>query len=185
MRALWVTLGLGVAVAGFGMAVGLLAAYTTARYREGLLSAAITQISFLPLLMPGIAFGATYIAYLGTPIGPLPALYGTFALLVIAGVAYLLPFSVQTGRAVIQQVSGELEESARPTGAGFLRRMAAITVPLAIRGMAAGDILIFVKIIRDLSLIVLSFTLTMPVTSVLAYRYAREGFGQFAMRSAW
>ncbi len=118
VRALLITLGLGLAVAFTGMSVGLLASYTTARFREGWASAAITQISFLPLLVPGIAFGAAYIAYLGAPIGPLPALYGTFALLVIAGTAYLLPFSVQTGRAVIQQVGGELEESARITGAG-------------------------------------------------------------------
>lgn len=180
LRSIAITLALGLCVAVTGMAVGLLASFATARWREGWLSAAITQISFLPLLIPGIAFGAAYIAWLGAPIGPFPALYGTFALLVIAGTAYLLPFSVQTGRAVIQQVSGELEESARLTGAGFARRMAAITVPLAIRGLAAGGILIFVKIIRDLSLVVLLFTPTMPVMSVLAYRYASEGFGQFA-----
>ena len=180
MRALLITLSLGVAVAVSGMVVGLITSYTIARHREGAVSAAITQISFLPLLVPGIAFGAAYIAYLGAPIGPLPALYGTFALLVIAGTAYLLPFSVQTGRAVIQQVGGELEESARITGAGLLRRMLAITVPLAIRGLTAGGILIFVKIVRDLSLVVLLFTPTMPVLSVLAYRYASEGFGQFA-----
>lgn len=180
MRALTVTLALGLCVALLGMIIGLLVSYTTARYREGWMSAAITQFSFLPLLVPGIAFGAAYIAYLGAPIGPFPALYGTFALLVIAGTAYLLPFSVQTGRAVIQQVSGELEESARITGAGFFRRLAAITVPLAIRGLTAGGILIFVKIVRDLSLVVLLFTPTMPVMSVLAYRYASEGFAQFA-----
>jgi iron(III) transport system permease protein len=180
LRATAVTLGLGLCVAVAGMALGLLASYTTARYRDGWLSAAITQISFLPLLIPGIAFGAAYIAWLGAPIGPFPALYGTFALLVIAGTAYLLPFSVQTGRAVIQQVSGELDESARLTGAGFLRRMGAITIPLAIRGLMAGGLLIFVKIIRDLSLVVLLFTPTMPVMSVLAYRYASEGFTQFA-----
>lgn len=180
VRALWITLGLGLSVAFAGMILGLLASYVTARHRAGWISAAITQISFLPLLVPGIAFGAAYIAYLGAPIGPLPALYGTFLLLVIAGTAYLLPFSVQTGRAVIQQVSGELEESARMTGAGFVRRLAAITVPLAIRGLAAGGILIFVKIVRDLSLVVLLFTPTMPVLSVVAYRYASEGQGQFA-----
>lgn len=180
VRAVTVTLGLGLAVAVAGMIVGLLASYTTARFREGWVSAAITQIGYLPLLVPGIAFGAAYIAYLGAPIGPFPALYGTFLLLVIAATAYLLPFSVQTGRAVIQQVSGELEESARITGAGFVRRLAAITVPLAIRGLTAGGILIFVKIVRDLSLVVLLFTPTMPVLSVLAYRYASEGFGQFA-----
>lgn len=180
LRATAITLGLGGAVAVAGMAIGLLASYTTARHREGWLSAAITQVAFLPLLIPGIAFGAAYIAYLGAPIGPFPALYGTFTLLVIAGTAYLLPFSVQTGRAVIQQVSGELEESARLTGAGFARRLVAITLPLALRGLVAGGLLIFVKIVRDLSLVVLLFTPTMPVMSVLAYRYASEGQGQFA-----
>ncbi|WP_029041380.1 ABC transporter permease [Cucumibacter marinus] len=180
VRALGVTIGLGVSVAVTGMMIGLLTSFTTARYRSGFVSAAITQISFLPLLVPGIAFGAAYIAYLGAPIGPFPALYGTFLLLVIAATAYLLPFSAQTGRAVIQQVSGELEEAARLTGAGFLRRLGAITFPLAVRGLTAGGILIFVKIVRDLSLVVLLFTPTMPVMSVLAYRYASEGFAQFA-----
>ena len=180
VRALVVTVGLGCSVAIAGMAVGLITAYTIARYRGGWVSAAITQISFVPLLVPGIAFGAAYIAYLGAPIGPFPALYGTFALLVIAGTAYLLPFSVQTGRAVIQQVSGDLEESARLTGAGFIRRLVAITIPLSIRGLTAGGLLVFVKMVRDLSLVVLLFTPTMPVMSVLAYRYASEGFGQFA-----
>lgn len=58
--------------------VGLLVAFVLARSRSGFLSAAINQISFLPLLVPGIAFGAAYVALLGAPIGPLPALYGTF-----------------------------------------------------------------------------------------------------------
>ena len=38
----------------------------------------------------------------------------------------------------------------------------------------------FVKMIRDLSLVVLLFTPTMPLLCVLAYRYASEGFDQFA-----
>lgn len=180
VRAFVITVSLGCAVAIAGMVVGLITAYTVARYRSGWASAAITQISFLPLLVPGIAFGAAYIAYLGAPIGPFPALYGTFALLVIAGTAYLLPFSVQTGRAVIQQVSGDLEESARLTGASLVRRLVAITIPLSVRGLTAGALLVFVKMVRDLSLVVLLFTPTMPVMSVLAYRYASEGFAQFA-----
>lgn len=180
LRSIGITLGLGVITAFTGFILGLITAYTLARYRAGLAAALITQITNLPLLVPGIAFGAAYIAYLGAPIGPFPALYGTFALLVIAATAYLLPFAVQTGRAVIQQVSGELEESARLTGAGFMRRMFEITLPLALRGMVAGALLIFVKIIRDLSLVVLLFTPTMPVMSVVAYRYASEGFTQFA-----
>jgi iron(III) transport system permease protein len=180
LSAIGITIALGIVVAVIGSALGPLIGFALARYRHGALSSTINQVSFLPLLVPGIAFGAAYIALYGAPIGPFPALYGTFALLVIAGTAYLVPFSVQTGRAVMQQVSGELEESARLTGAGFLRRLGAITVPLAMRGIAAGALLIFVKIIRDLSLVVLLFTPTTPVLSVLAYRYASEGFAQFA-----
>lgn len=180
LSATGVTVGLGVTVAFSASLVGLLVAFVLARFRSGFLSAAINQISFLPLLVPGIAFGAAYVALLGAPIGPLPALYGTFLLLVIAATAYLVPFAVQTGRAVIQQVSGDLDESARMTGAGFLRRLFAITVPLAIRGLSAGALIVFVKIVRDLSLVVFLFTPTMPLLSVLAYRYASDGFTQFA-----
>lgn len=180
LSATGVTVGLGVTVAFSASLVGLLVAFVLARFRSGFLSAAINQISFLPLLVPGIAFGAAHVALLGAPIGPLPALYGTFLLLVIAATAYLVPFAVQTGRAVIQQVSGDLDESARMTGAGFLRRLFAITVPLAIRGLSAGALIVFVKIVRDLSLVVLLFTPTMPLLSVLAYRYASDGFTQFA-----
>lgn len=180
LSALGLTVGLGAVVALTGTGLGLLIAFALARYRQGVLAAIVNQLAFLPLLIPGIAFGAAYIALFGAPIGPFPALYGTMALLVLAGTAYLVPFAVQSGRAVIQQVSGDLDESARLTGAGFLRRLVAITVPLALRGLAAGALLIFVKIIRDLSLVVLLFTPVTPVLSVLAYRYASEGFTQFA-----
>ncbi len=180
LRATGISVALSLCVAVVGMALGVLASLATTRYRGGWLSGAIVQISFLPLLIPGIAFGAAYIAWLGAPIGPFPALYGTFWLLVIAGVASLLPFVVQSGRAVLQQVSGELEESARLTGAGFFRRLVAITIPLALRGLVAGATLVFVKMMRDLDLVVLLFVPTMPVLTVLAYRYASEGFTQFA-----
>ncbi|MGL4406025.1 MAG: ABC transporter permease, partial [Notoacmeibacter sp.] len=180
LKATSISIMLALSVAAIGMVIGLLVSYATTRYRGGWPSAAIVQISFLPMLIPGIAFGAAYISYLGAPIGPLPSLYGTFWLLVIAGVASLLPFVVQSGRAVLQQVSGELEESARLTGAGFFRRLFSITVPLALRGLVAGAVLVFVKMMRDLDLVVLLFVPTMPVLTVVAYRYASEGFTQFA-----
>ncbi len=79
----------------------------------------------------------------------------------------------------MEQVAGELEDSARMTGAGFPRRLLAIFLPLTGRSLLAGGVLTFVKILRDLSLVVLLFTPATPVLSVLAYRYASEGFLQF------
>lgn len=178
--ALWTTLRLGVAVAITTMVLGLALAYTIVRNKGTLLANVLSQLAFLPLLVPSIAFAAAYIALFGAPIGPLPSLYGTFALLVLAATAHNLPYAVQAGRSVLSQISTDIEESARLTGAGFLRRMAVIIVPLAIRGLLAGAILVFVKMVRDLSLVVLLFTATSPVLSMVAYRYASEGFMQFA-----
>jgi iron(III) transport system permease protein len=178
--ALWTTLQLGVVVAITTMLLGLALAYTIVRNKGTLLANALSQLAFLPLLVPSIAFAAAYIALFGAPIGPLPSLYGTFALLVLAATAHNLPYAVQAGRSVLGQISTDIEESARLTGAGFLRRMAVIIVPLAIRGLLAGAILVFVKMVRDLSLVVLLFTATSPVLSMVAYRYASEGFMQFA-----
>jgi iron(III) transport system permease protein len=180
IEALWTTLQLGIAVAVTTMLLGLALAYTIVRNKGTLLANALSQLAFLPLLVPSIAFAAAYIALFGRPIGPFPSLYGTFALLVLAATAHNMPYAVQAGRSVLGQISADIEESARLTGAGFFTRMAVIIAPLAIRGLLAGAILVFVKMVRDLSLVVLLFTATSPVLSMVAYRYAAEGFTQFA-----
>jgi iron(III) transport system permease protein len=179
LRALTITLAMGLCVAMLAMLTGLITGQASAG-RGRVLPALIGQISFLPLLVPGIALGTGFVALYGAPIGPFPALYGTFALLVIAGVASHLPFAVQATRAVLQQIAVELDEAARLTGAGATLRLRVITAPLALRGMVAGAVLVFVKTVRDLDLVVILFTPVMPVLTVLAYRYASEGFTQFA-----
>jgi iron(III) transport system permease protein len=180
IEALLNTLRLGVVVAILTMVMGLALAHTITRTRGTWLATVLSQLAFLPLPIPSIAFAAAYIALFGAPIGPLPSLYGTFTLLTIAAAAHNLPYAVQAGRSVLGQISQDIEESARLTGAGALRRMWVIVFPLAIRGLFAGAILVFVKMVRDLSLVVLLFSATSPVLSMVAYRYASEGFMQFA-----
>jgi iron(III) transport system permease protein len=179
VAALWNTLKLGGTVAITAMLLGLAIAYTIIRYRGAFLSALLSQLAFLPLLIPSIAFAAAYIALFGTPIGPFPSLYGTFALLVLAATAHNLPYAVQSARSVLGQISKDIEESAIMTGAGFITRLVSITLPLAIRGLLAGGILVFVKMVRDLSLVVF-LTTSLPVLSMLAYHYTSLGFLQYA-----
>jgi iron(III) transport system permease protein len=178
-RAATTTILLGLAVAIVATILGLLIGYLSAHLRTGL-SSVIRQLSFLPLLIPGIALGAAFITQFGAPIGPLPALYGTFALLVIAGSVANLPYAAQSGQAAMAQVSADLEESAVMARASLSRRLWGIFLPLTIRGLSAGFVLVFVKMVRDLSLVILLFTPATPLLSVSAFRYAAEGFMQFA-----
>lgn len=180
LRALSLTMGLGAIVALIANVIGILIAVALTRHRLRGISEAVSQLSFLPMLLPGIAFGAAYIALYGAPMGPLPALYGTTTLLALALTAAMLPFAVQTGRATVAQISGDIDEAARLTGAGFFRRIGAITLPLASRGLIASLLLCFVNVVSDLAIVVLLYTPTTPLLSVLSYRYASDGFHQFA-----
>ncbi len=66
------------------------------------------------------------------------------------------------------------------TGAGFFRRLGAITMPLAARGLTAGLLISFVNVIGDLAITVMLYTPTAPLLAVLSYSYASDGFHQFA-----
>lgn len=177
--AAFTTLKLGLMVAVGGLILGLLVGYVTARGR-GKVVAGIATFSYLPFLIPGIALGAAYISLYGRQLGPFPSLYGTLGLLVAAGIAATLPFAVQAGRAAVTQVSKDLEEAAVVAGAGFWRRLFEIVLPLISRGLLAGVVLVFVKMVRDLSLVILLATPTTTVLSVITFQYASEGFVQFA-----
>lgn len=177
---IFTTIRLGLTVAACAMLVGLMIAYTIVSYKASPYTRVLSQLSFVPLFIPSIAMAAAYIAMYGTSFGPIPALYGTFILIVMAATANLMPYAVQSGRGVLSQLSADLEESARLTGAGPMRRMMEIIVPLAIRGIMAGGLLVFVKIVRDLSLVVLLFSASTPLLSMIAFQYASQGFMQFA-----
>jgi iron(III) transport system permease protein len=180
LDAIWTTVRLGLAVAAATMVIGLLVAHTIVRYKASPLSRLLSQLAFLPLFIPSIAMAAAYLAMYGTSFGPIPALYGTFTLIVFAATANLMPYAVQSGRAVLSQISADIEESAKLTGASAIRRMIEIVFPLAVRGIMAGGILVFIKIVRDLSLVVLLFSAATPLLSMLAFNYAGLGFMQFA-----
>lgn len=181
LNALGGTLALGASVAVGAIVLGVLGAYVLRRMpRAKVTTASISFLSYVPFLIPGVAFGAAFIAQFGAPIGPLPSLYGTFGILVLAGIAASVPFAFQTSRAALGQVSNELEEAATVAGARGPRRLGRILLPLASRGVIGGGVLVFVTMVRDLSLVVLLVTPATPLLSTMTFRYASEGFTQHA-----
>lgn len=181
LQATWNTILLGVCVAVGAGVLGLLVSYVITRSNgPQWVPGTLSVVSFVPYLIPGIALGAAFIAQFGAPIGPIPSLYGTFAILVLAGIASTITFSVRSGTAALSQVSRDVEESAVMAGAGLFRRIGGIIAPLTARGLFTGGVLVFVQMVRDLSLVVLLATPAMPVLAVLTYQYSSENFTQLA-----
>ena len=178
--ALGVTLALGAGAAVLAAALALLTAMVARRIGGTALRAGLSTTLTLPLLVPSLALGAAFLALYGGPIGPLPALYGTFLLLLLIGVVALLPFAGQTAQVALARLPTALEDAARLAGANGWRRLTGIVLPLTARALIAGALLNFVRLVRNLDLVVLVFTPVMPLLAVLAYRYAAEGFAQLA-----
>jgi len=179
-RTAWNSIRLSLWTALFTAMFGVILGYAIVKGRGTRLSKLVDQLAYIPYVIPGIAFGAVYIAMFIRPLGPIPALYGTFALLVVVSVAKHIPYSSRSGVSAMMQVGQELEEAGQISGAGFGQRFRRIIFPLTSAGFVAGFLLTFITTMRELSLIILLVT---PQTQVLASQtmfYIENGDGQMA-----
>jgi len=113
-----------------------------------------------------------------TSIGPIPALYGTFAILILITVVKNLPFTSRTGIAAMLQIDKSLEETARVQGVGWFRRMFRIIVPLSMSGLVAGMLLTFITAMRELSLIILLLSPGNMVLTGVIFGYQEQDMAQ-------
>lgn len=179
-HATWNSVALAGVTAIITAVLGILLGYVIVKGRGTLLSKVSEQLAFLPYLIPGIAFGAIYLGMFANSIGPIPALYGTFWLLVIVSVVKHLPFSSRSGTAAIMQVGNELEEAATMSGAAWLTRFRRIILPLSTSGLVSGFLLTFITTMRELSLIVLLVTPATRTLTVFSFRYSQQGWIQYS-----
>jgi iron(III) transport system permease protein len=159
---------------------GLILGYVISRGRKKISGRVIEQLSFLPYLIPSIAFGAIYLSMFSQRRLFIPALYGTLALLVIISVVKYLPFSTRSGTSNMMQIGAELEEAAMIEGASFSKRFMRIIMPLAGKGFMSGFILIFISAMKELDLVVLLMTPSTSTLAAMTYSYAESGFHQFS-----
>ncbi len=160
--------------------VGILFGYIISRGRNKLSGKLIEQVSFLPYLIPSIAFGAIYLSMFSRPHWCIPSLYGTMGLLILICSVKYLPFSTRAGTSTMMQISTELEEAAQIKGAGFITRFRKVLIPLAKGGFMSGFLLIFISAMKELDLIVLLVTPRTSTLSSLTYTYQELGFDQFS-----
>lgn len=179
-RAAWNSIKLSFCAAIFSALLGVILGYAIVKGRGTKLSTFVEQLAFVPYVIPGIAFGAVFISMFAKPVGPIPALYGTFALLVVVSVAKNLPFSSRTGTTAMMQVSRELEEAAEMAGANAWIRFKKIIFPLTRNGFISGLLLTFITTMRELSLIILLVTPATQVLASMTMRYTENGSEQKA-----
>ncbi|PID59603.1 ABC transporter permease, partial [candidate division KSB3 bacterium] len=176
----WNSVRLGVSAAVLNGFMGLLIGYSVVRNRGTRFSKILEAVSFAPYVFPSIALGAIYLGMFARPIGPFPALYGTFSLIVLIVVVKNLPFSSRSGVSAMLQIDKSLEEAARVQGIPWFKRFRKIIFPMAMSGFFSGMILTFITAMRELSLIILLVTPSTRVLTTIIFAYEEQDQTQHA-----
>ncbi|WP_025424210.1 ABC transporter permease [Sodalis praecaptivus] len=129
----------------------------------------ITVLIMIAYGFPSIAFGV------GIMLGYINILYGTLTLLLIAYTAKQLPVAFVLVRTALRQIVVELEEAARIAGAGWLRIMLDITLPLLKASVGIGWVLVFSLSIRELSMSVMLAQTDSQVMSTVIMQNISDG----------
>ncbi|NQT57880.1 MAG: iron ABC transporter permease [Bacteroidetes bacterium] len=176
MLALWNSVRLGIFTAAICGISGMLIGYTVVRLRGKRISRVLDQLSFLPYLMPSIAFGSIFLALFAVQRGPVPSLYGTFTLLVVACSVKYLPYASRAGIGAMLQIGPELEEAAILHGANWPTRMRRILFPLQKSSFFSGLLLPFISAMRELSLVVLLVTPGTMLATTATLKFTDRGW---------
>jgi iron(III) transport system permease protein len=142
------------------------------------LKGALDYLINLPLSIPALIFGmGIFVAY---ALGP-PKLYGSPILFIVAYVTLTLPHGVRIVTGGLAQVGSAPQAAARVSGAGPVRSMSSILLPLLRGSLAGAGILAFVIMIQEFSAASLLRSSGTQVMSTLLYeRFEFSGYPQVA-----
>ncbi|MGW1676475.1 ABC transporter permease [Saccharopolyspora sp. NPDC002376] len=170
----------------FAIVVGAAAAWVVARWRKpgkGLLDVVI----MLPWALPGTVIGVNLVTAFNEPgVGNLGlTLVGTLWILPVAYFVRFVPLVFRSTSASLDQLDPTLEEAARNLGAGPMRVLRTVTLPLVLRGVLAGALLAFVDGVGEYVASVVIYPPGLPPMSVEIYNriYSSE-FGTAAAYGA-
>jgi iron(III) transport system permease protein len=158
---------LGLATAGFGVAMAFFGAYAAERTQaprplRGLLAAA----ALAPAATPGLALGLAYVLFFNDPANPLSGLYGTFAMLVAVTVTHYYTVGHLTCVAALKALDGEFEAAGRVLGRSRLTLIRRVIAPLAAPALIEVAVYMFVAATTTVSAVVFLYPPDMKLAAV-------------------
>ena len=150
-EATWHSIAVGALTAVAAGLIALPIAFLAVRYASRVGSVA-EQISMAGYGLPGLVVALAFV-FLGARYAT--GLYQTLPWMVLALAIRFLPQALSAQRAALLQVSPRVEEAARSLGRGSLRAMRDVTLPVARPGVAAGAVLVFLTVMKELPITLL------------------------------
>lgn len=160
---------------GSAAVIGVVLYFVLAHFinrRGGAPGGLLQIVAVLPVAIPALVLG---IALMWTWAPMQVPVYGTLAILVIAYVVRFMPQGHGGILTSMQQISPELEEAARMSGANSVRATAYVTFPLLRTSIISSGLLIFILSLRELSASIFLYTTDTRVLSVVVFEEWENG----------
>ena len=132
----------------------------------------LSFICMAPYVVPGIILAIGFYSAFSRP--PL-MLYGSAWILIVAFATRFLPIAYSNFTTALQTLSSDLEFAARTLGAGRLRSIRTVTIPLLRTGMLSAWLLVFIPALRELSCAIFLFTPRTAVMSTVIFDFSDAG----------
>jgi putative spermidine/putrescine transport system permease protein len=168
LNSFFLSLRLALVSGAIATALSFFAAYGLVRYRfRG--KAALEALFMSPILVPGVVFGIAMLQFVNA-IG----LYNTFWALVLAHVSLIVPYALRTIHAQLRSVPEDVEWAAQTLGAGKLKTLWRVTLPLCRRGVFAGFLLAFIISFAEVTVVIFMTGPAYQTLPIRIYNYLTD-----------
>jgi iron(III) transport system permease protein len=161
---LWTSIEVSLLGALIGIVLVVAAAWTLHRF-QGPVTRFLYFLSILPAAVPGMVLGLGYILAFNDPAHPVYLIYDTVLLLAICNVYHYHAQGFLVATTAVKQVSRTFDEASATLGAGYLRTLGRVTLPVIWPAVVSVGVFFFMRSMVTLSALIFLYT---PATQVAA-----------------
>ena len=153
------------------IALPVLISYLTVR-RRNVLNACIDTLSMVPYIIPGAVVGISLILAFNNPVLPL---VGTATIMIVSMCIRRIPYTIRSSVAILAQIPLSIDEAAESLGAGKVKTLLKVTLPMMFSGVFAGAVMSWVTLITELSSSLLLYSFRTQTLNVAVYKAVGNG----------
>lgn len=173
----WNSINMATWVAVIGTIVIFIGAYLVEKCKNFAIGRGLVQfLAMLPLAVPGLVLGLSYIFFFNDPRNPLGFLYGTLAILVINSIAHFYTVSHITALTALKQLDPEFEAVSQSLKVPIYHTLWRVTVPICLPTILDISIYLFINAMTTISSVVFLYSPDTKLASIAILAMDNAGF---------
>lgn len=159
-----------------GTAVVFLVAYMSEKIKPMPTARKLLQLlAMLPMAVPGIVLGLSYIFFFNQPNNPLNLVYGTMAILVLNTLVHFYTVCHLTAVTSLKQIDNEFEAVSASLKVPFYTTLRRVTLPLALPAVLDISVYLFVNAMTTVSAVIFLYSAETTLASVAVMHMDEAG----------